>query len=98
MDKKGQGLPWQVIIIGIIVLVVLVVLFVIFGQQSKSFATNLEGEETKRKGLTKEIGEIFDGKSESKVDRCVGKPKAQCTGFVVMAAAVASGAQGMGVH
>ena len=69
-----------VIIIAIIVLVVLVVLFVIFGQQSKSFATNLEGEEAKRKGLTEEIKGIFDGKGEKKVDSCFGKTKAECTG------------------
>lgn len=39
------------------------------------------------------------GKKPAEMDRAgLDFPKAQCTGFVVMAAAVASGAQGMGVH
>ena len=47
MDKKGQGLPWQVIIIGIIVILVLVVIGVIFGQQNKKFVGTLGSEEDK---------------------------------------------------
>ena len=75
MDRKGQGLPWHVIIVGIIVLVVLIVVFVIFKGSSTDFARNLEEQEGKRDSLEVEIGEIFgggssDGTCRQKVGGC----------------------------
>jgi hypothetical protein len=65
-------LPWQVIIIGIIVLVVLVVVFVIFKGSSTNFAKDLEKQEGEREGLKGEIEDIFGGSSDGTCRQKVG--------------------------
>ncbi|MDA1196937.1 MAG: hypothetical protein O2779_03170 [Nanoarchaeota archaeon] len=65
MYKKGQGLPWQVIIIGIIALLVLVVVFVIFKNSSTNFSKELKTQEDTREDVAVELQKIFGEERET---------------------------------
>jgi len=73
MDKKGQGLSLNTIIIAAIVLIVLIVLWAIFTGKMGGFSTGISEEDAKARASSQRISDL------ARDMPCVNKESTTCT-------------------